>query len=553
MLELIVETDKINVAQKLSRALAISLRADGSVDRTQIDNVHVMAHVVTETGLEETLFLGFCEPKERGAIGYFKAIQDATSFTLKWDNLFPLVSSVVTDGASINTGERRGLWAQLQEMRDKSTCNAPLLKIWCSVHRSALAWKSVCSSVVEVQSLLLDMTGLASYFRQSGIRTRKLRDVAVSNGFKVSAMPKFFEVRWTEFTHSLCYAIVSSWRAIATYLSTSVDKDAPGYMKKWTDYNRVKLLCFLTDVTFIYSRFQKSIQRDDIHLDNIATSRQDVVERISRMENTPLLGGWEEAFCKNIVELDDTTQVNDGGQADLNSSRSASLYGIKLVQTRQRRGQHNLYVSDRRLNDAIKKEVVCSLINFLNDRLDATEFEGLTPLQRLCLDVSDEDLRECHRVICPDQELLLFADSYRSVAALGLQHHSVAETVAKVLQLGDPDLKLLTISLARMLAAKPHSADVERLISYYNLLKTSDRSSMTPSVVHNSMYIRINMPPLDQFDPMPAVIKWLSVRDRQTHQNEKAKKQEWFRGVFLEADRQSSTGEGSTTESVVHF
>ena len=109
LLELIVETDKINVAQKLSRAHANSLRADGSVDRTQIDNVHVMAYVVTETGLEETLFLGFCEPKERGAIGYFKAIQDATSFTLKWENLFPLVSSVVTDGASINTGERRGL------------------------------------------------------------------------------------------------------------------------------------------------------------------------------------------------------------------------------------------------------------------------------------------------------------------------------------------------------------------------------------------------------------------------------------------------------------
>lgn len=58
-LECIVKADIGNLKAKLKNCLAISLRLDGSVDRTQVDNVHVMVKAVTEAGDSELIFLGF--------------------------------------------------------------------------------------------------------------------------------------------------------------------------------------------------------------------------------------------------------------------------------------------------------------------------------------------------------------------------------------------------------------------------------------------------------------------------------------------------------------
>ena len=58
--------------------------------------------------------------------------------------------------------------------------------------------------------------------------------------------------------------------------------------------------------------------------------------------------------------------------------------------------------------------------------------------------------------------------------------------------------------LARVLAAKPHSADVERLISCSNILKSPDRSSMHVETENLYLYVHYNMPPLYLWDPMQA-------------------------------------------------
>lgn len=60
-------------------------------------------------------------------------------------------------------------------------------------------------------------------------------------------------------------------------------------------------------------------------------------------------------------------------------------------------------------------------------------------------------------------------------------------------------------SYARILSAKPHLADIERLISYYNLLKTATRFSLQryyrSTVIKDSWYEKMNMSALDEFDP----------------------------------------------------
>ena len=221
LLECIIAADKQRVIDKLLNSMAVSLWADGSVDRTQIDNVHVMSKTVTSDGDCENVFLGLAEPHERGATGYTGAINSAVLFIMNWEELFPKVTSIVTDGASINGGKKNGTWTQLQKARDESPYRlVPLIKVWCSVHKSSSAWKSVCSNVPELHTLITNMTGITSYFRQSGLRTRELRALAEGMGLKVYSMPRYFDVRWAAFTYSLCRAIAGSWQAIVLYLKS---------------------------------------------------------------------------------------------------------------------------------------------------------------------------------------------------------------------------------------------------------------------------------------------------------------------------------------------
>jgi hypothetical protein len=65
----------------------------------------------------------------------------------------------------------------------------------------------------------------------------------------------------------------------------------------------------------------------------------------------------------------------------------------------------------------------------------------------------------------------------------------------------------------KIFTAKPHSADVERLISYYNIMKTSRRSSLSPETIKNCLYIRVNMVSVNNINPQPAVLIWLNKKD----------------------------------------
>ena len=66
--------------------------------------------------------------------------------------------------------------------------------------------------------------------------------------------------------------------------------------------------------------------------------------------------------------------------------------------------------------------------------------------------------------------------------------------------IGDKSTKSSHVALARIVAAKPQSADEERLISIYNKIKTDRRSSISPETFRKYMFIATSMPDLASFD-----------------------------------------------------
>ena len=67
-------------------------------------------------------------------------------------------------------------------------------------------------------------------------------------------------------------------------------------------------------------------------------------------------------------------------------------------------------------------------------------------------------------------------------------------------------------------------------------MKTSDRASLGAETLRNYLHVSQNMPALESFDPSIAAQDCLKAKERRTKQLIKAKQQEWFMGMYNEAE-----------------
>ncbi|KAL4084425.1 hypothetical protein QTP88_028247 [Uroleucon formosanum] len=201
-------------AKKLTlKTISMSLHCDGSVDRSQIDKIYIILKTVSLKGVEEQYFLGAGQVEQRGAEGILDAIETACINNVGHDvteYIFKNISSIVTDGAAVNIGSEGGLWTLVENKwrNNSNKSNVPLIKIWCAVHWSNLAWKDVNSTVVEVSHIVNKLSGISAFFHNSALRTRELQQLSKENNLQLIRIPKFFQVRWTEFSFSLVNAIL---------------------------------------------------------------------------------------------------------------------------------------------------------------------------------------------------------------------------------------------------------------------------------------------------------------------------------------------------------
>lgn len=135
---------------------------------------------------------------------------------------------------------------------------------------------------------------------------------------KYVQLPKYFDVRWTEFTYSLLFGILKNWRVLVKYFifnrqNNIKDSKAVDFYKILTDINKFKLLCFLADLGYLYTRFQKQIQSDGLLIFDIEARKDGLKKNIEQLTNSPLIVGWEYMLTQEIVTeyepSTDTTKI----------------------------------------------------------------------------------------------------------------------------------------------------------------------------------------------------------------------------------------------------
>jgi len=160
-----------------------------------------------------------------------------------------------------------------------------------------------------------------------------LKQIALEEQKTMYTLPKYFDVRWTEFTFNLLLNILRNWRIFVKYFTLKKqDKDnkikAEGFLKNLTDVNKLKLLCFFVDLGYLYSRFQKQIQSDDVIIYDIAEKINALIKAIENLRDHPLLGGWE-SILENEIEKTDVESENDHSNIML---KGIQLYEKKSLQ-----------------------------------------------------------------------------------------------------------------------------------------------------------------------------------------------------------------------------
>lgn len=98
-------------------ALAVSLRVDGSTDRTAEYNTFVMANIVKSDATNKTVFLGFHTPKTGQAVDYFECVKKVVGDIVPWPGFLEMMTSLVTDGEYLNTGDFNELFAKVRAER----------------------------------------------------------------------------------------------------------------------------------------------------------------------------------------------------------------------------------------------------------------------------------------------------------------------------------------------------------------------------------------------------------------------------------------------------
>lgn len=393
-LNCIVNTDLDNLREILTDSLAASLRFDGSVDRTQRHNVFVMMQVVKSNATLITLCIGFDIPKKKGAAGYLKCIKKIANKVLPWEKLFALISSLTTDGESLNLGRLNGLVIKLKDLRKSSPSKLPLFSIWCVPHRTNLAWKTTSDKTKSISNVITHARKLSKYFRRSGKRTQALKDVAEANDLKRPLRyPAFFAVRWVEYVYNLFQAILRNWRASMSYFRSVNETKKFNF---WLNYDNLRFITFLTDILLLIKTFQKECQSDTITLLEVAEQKANLIKRLENCNNARVDGGWEECLSQSIVT---------------NGNRKY-LCGIQLKSVNSNfrivRGRRTVALSSFTLQK--RRFIIHRLIQNLKTRLELDNglLAAMEPLRVISSSTSSEDLELCHSTFAPFVEINFF-------------------------------------------------------------------------------------------------------------------------------------------------
>ena len=261
------------------------------------------------------------------------------------------------------------------------------------------------------------------------------------------------------------------------------------------------------------------MQDDKFNLTDLPEWKADCLKRLDLLDQSRVVGGWEAAFYK---DFDQEKNIFHGEQ-------------LNEKNRNPRRNEHHRYVSESsRSFPAVRYETLESLKNLIKERLSYDEMLSSMLKNFFFFRSNDNELVNVDEKIAADLSLPCLSEEYIDAKNIpALKSLSFLESVEYFSRM--KEFSTLCTVYARIAACTAHSADVERVISLYNQLKTADHSSLSNETLAHNLYVNMNMPTLAEFDQRPAALYWMSEKRHRAVEPSKAIQQELFVQTFREA------------------
>lgn len=507
-------------------ALACSIHIDGSIDK-----IYNILKIVTPEGNLETVFLGIGQQTLSGSGGLMIAIRDGiieNTGVYLYSVIMSRVTSICTDGANINKGDRHGLWALFEKELQLYRTDKPLIKMWCSAHRIELVWDKVADVHDEIERNLSILSAIASYFHKSSMRVERLKKIAADENLVLLSLPKMFDVRWTEWSHITVQNALRSWKALVLYFEANKQNDAQaaGFLKFLKSHQNLKTLAFICDLLHIYQRYHKSIQSDNLTIVTLHEYISSLKEAMIDLKDNCLMGGWEEVLKTSIVAADGKNHLKD----------------IVLTGNVITRGNAPKDFEEER------KKIIQTLLECLEERF-SDDSQIIAIVEPFINFHGKAVVRDIHEKFAKDLDL----------SALVLQYNELIRIMPKEIRSLREKIKFMqnqenaanyseiVTVFCRIQSFTPQSADVERLIKANNLIKTAFRTSIAIETENKYLFVYYNMPVLEKWNPRKAITLWINDKKRREHANlierDSAKNASYFKGIF------SSVGDDDDDET----
>lgn len=325
--------------------------------------------------------------------------------------------------------------------------------------------------------------------------------------------------------------MITSWKAVTIFFRNDANDSrsksraqSKGFLTFLCELENLKLMAYITDVLYLFQRFHKKVQSNDLTIILLARHIGDIKKSLSDMKAEILIGGCEENLNENSTQVD--------GKMFLN--------GIEVFNTSQRRNKETAF-------EKLRIPIIDSIIEFMDNRFQKEkEFEVLEPFIRF---ERTADIKGVHSMFGRDLELPALSVQYREFVdnlpeIFQPRATTLKDTITQIVV--SPTLSShyneLLVLLSRIQVCTPHSADVERSISANNQLKTAVRNRLLVQTENKYLFVYFNMPAIDQWNPRKAVTKWINQKKHRSHdlmEKGTACKQRYYKGVFSAAKNET--------------
>lgn len=459
-----------------------------------------------------TVFFDLVEILDKSADGLERTLLNALfSRGITEEILDDCLVGFGADGASAMMGTDNGLAVKLKNHFSK-------LIVWhCSAHRLQLAVGDVVLAVAGIDHFRIFMDSLYALYHPSSKNQRELEACAKDLNEEVKKIGRILDVRWVASSERTCSAVWSSFPSLYRHFRESSKDDSRsakerakylGLAERISSKEFVLNLGLLFDALTELAQLSTALQKNDIAIPSAHNSILRCIQVFQARKEKPGIYSVEahegvEKGCFKNVELHDGRKCNKiidaaqfyQGLVDNMRTRLFTTVSTKLVKDKkiisERENEYKLLLED---------------FNILDPK---------TWKEENILYGEDNIRRLATRLQVPVVDAL---NGFREYLDNG------GEEIPTRLQ------PLITASEAVPVT----TAECERGYSCMNNVMTRERSSLAISRLANCMFLKINGPPIEKFNPAPYVLRWLAQGHHSALNSAKKKKKAEYNAESVE-------------------